>query len=218
VHRASGHPIAAIQDYTTALALSPDLPRALRGRAQAYVDDKRYGPALADLQRLLEVEPDQPIIHADIGLALMQAGKFADALKSFNTAARQGVREPRLYLNRGLALFSLGGVGTASRALDDIERALALDPGYALAYFNRALIFEQAARAGVRLRDAASPEIMRLVAAQNIARACQLGHVPACDVERMRAEEKARSMPGGEGPSVLTPEMLRDRGLAVPGP
>lgn len=217
LHRASGHPIAAVQDYTRALALKPDLPRALRGRAQAYVDDKRYAEALQDLQRLLEVEPKQPTTHADIGLVLMQMGKYAEALKAFNTAARQGVREPRLFLNRGLALYRIGGLGAAPRALDEIERALAMDARYALAHFNRALIFEQAARAGVRLRDAASPEIMRIVAAQNIARACELGHRPACDLERARAEEKARSQAAPGGPSVLTPEMLREQGLPVPG-
>jgi tetratricopeptide (TPR) repeat protein len=217
LHRASGHPIAAIQDYTKALTLAPDLPRALRGRAQAHVDDKRFGEALQDLQRLLEVDPKQPITHADIGLVQMQAGKFADAWKSFNTAVQLGVREPRLFLNRGLALYQMGGLGAAPRALDEIERALALDPGYALAHFNRALIFEQAARAGVRLRDAPSPEIMRLVAAQNIARACKLGHRPACDVERARAEEKSRLQTAPGGPSVLSPETLRDQGLPAAG-
>jgi hypothetical protein len=111
----------------------------------------------------------------------------------------------------------MGGLGAAPRALDEIERALALDPGYALAHFNRALIFEQAARAGVRLRDAPSPEIMRLVAAQNIARACKLGHRPACDVERARAEEKSRLQTAPGGPSVLSPETLRDQGLPAAG-
>lgn len=217
LHRASGHAIAAIQDYTQALTLAPDLPRALRGRAQAYVDDKRYAEALKDLQRLLEIEPKQAITHADIGLVLMQTGKFGEALKSFNAAVQQGVREPRLFLNRGLALYRMGGLGAAPRALDDIERALSIDAGYALAHFNRALIFEQAARAGVRLRDAASPEIMRLVAAQNIAQACRLGHRPACDVERARAEEKARSQSATGGATVLTPEMLREQGLTGPG-
>ena len=217
LHRASGHPIAAIQDYTKALALTPDLPRALRGRAQAYVDDKRFAEALQDLQRLLELEPKQPITHADIGLVQMQSGKFADALKSFNAAVQQGVREPRLFLNRGLVLYRMGGLGAAPRALDEIERALALDAGYALAHFNRGLIFEQAARAGIRLRDAPSPEIMRLVAAQNIARACKLGHRPACDIERARAEEKSRLQMAPDGPSVLSPEMLREQGLPAVG-
>ena len=101
--------------------------------------------------------------------------------------------------------------------MDEIERALARDAADALAHFNRGLIFEQAARAGIRLRDAPSPEIMRLVDAQNIARACTLGHRPACDIERARAEEKSRLQMAPDGPSVLSPEMLREQGLPAVG-
>jgi len=213
LHRSQGHTVAAVEDYGRALALQPDFSRALRGRAQAYIDDRRYPLALKDLQRLLEVESDQPGTHADIGLVHMQSGKYAEAMKSFNTAVVKGVQEPKLYLNRGLALFQMGGLGAAPRALDDIERALTLDPRYALAHFNRGLIFDQAASAGMRLRDAVSPEIMRIVAAQNIAHACQLGHRQACDYERERAAAKPKVEELGDAPMRLTPEKLREQGL-----
>jgi len=213
LHRSEGHPLAAVADYERALALAPDFPRALRGRAQAYIDDRRYAAALKDLQRLLEVEPGNAGTFADIGLVHMQLGKFGEAIKSFNTAVEKGVREPKLFLNRGLALFQMGGLGAAPRVLDDIERALKVDPNYALAHFNRGLIFEQAAQAGIRLRDAVSPEIMRIVATQNIARACELGHRPACDLERERAAKKPQVEELGDAPMRLTPEMLRERGL-----
>lgn len=213
LHRSEGHPLAAVADYERALALAPDFPRALRGRAQAYIDDRRYAAALKDLQQLLEVEPANAGTHADIGLVHMQLGRFGEAIKSFNTAVEKGVQEPKLFLNRGLALFQMGGLGAAPRALDDIERALKIDPSYALAHFNRGLIFEQAAQAGLRLRDAVSPQIMRIVATQNIARACQLGHRPACDLERERAAKKPQVEELGDAPMRLTPEMLRERGL-----
>lgn len=213
LHRAQGHTLAAVADYGKALELHPDLPRALRGRAQAYIDDRRYGEALVDLRRLLEVEPGQTVTHADIGLVLMQTGDPAAALRSFQAAIDHGVREPRVYLNRGLAIFRLGGVGAAPRALIDIEQALALDPRYALAHLNRGLLFDEAARAGVRLRDAPSSDIMRVIAAQNIARACRLGHAPACELEKARTEEKAGAPSASSGSVVVTPEMLRERGL-----
>lgn len=213
LHRAEGHTIAAVADYERALALQPDFARALRGRAQAYIDDRRYAAALKDLQRLLEVEPTNAGTHADIGLVHMQLGRFGEAMKSFNLAIEKGVREPKLFLNRGLLLFQVGGIGAAPRALDDIERALGVDPNYALAHFNRGLIFDQAALAGMRVRDAVSPEVMRIVAAQNIARACQLGHRPACDLERERAAKKPQVEEVGDAPLRLTPEMLRERGL-----
>lgn len=216
VHRSAGHALAAIADYGKALELQPDMARALRGRAQAYIDDTRYGAALRDLERLLQVEPAQAITHADIGLVHMQMGRFPEAMKAFDAALAKGAREPRVYLNRGIALFQLGGPGAAPRALDDIERAIALDGGYALAHFNRGLIFEQAAEAGVRLRDAVSPQIMRIVAARNIARACELGHRPACNLERERAEKKEKGAPAVQDmPYAITPEQLRRQGLPL---
>jgi hypothetical protein len=114
-----------------------------------------------------------------------------------------------VFLNRGLARLQLGGLGAAPVALVDIERAIALDPNYALAYFNRAMVFEQAANAGIRLRDALSPELMRAVAAQNLERACQLGHAGACERQRANAEQLLPN----EGPVRVTPETLRQQGL-----
>ena len=211
VHRHDGHTVAALSDYDRALALDPDMTRALRGRAQVYIDEKRYGEALRDLDRVLELEPDQAITHADRGLALMQAGRLNEAGRAFDRAIERGVKEPRVFLNRGLARLQLGGLGAAPVALADIERALKLDPAYALAYYNRAMIFEQAANAGIRLRDALSPDLMHAVAQQNLNRACELGHTGAC--ERLR--EKAKdALPGAaDGPIRMTPEALRQQGL-----
>lgn len=206
VHRRDGHTIAALADYDKALALQPDMVRALRGRAQVFVDEKRYGEALRDLDRLLQLEPDQAITHADRGLALMQAGRYNDAGLAFDRAIQRGAREPRVYLNRGLARLQLGGLGVAPAALADIEQAIKLDPSYALAYYNRAVVFEQAAAAGIRVRDALSPELMRAVAEQNLHRACQLGHSGACEQLRERSEQ---ALPGAQGPIHVTPETLR---------
>jgi tetratricopeptide (TPR) repeat protein len=214
LHRREGHSLAAAADYDRALALQPDLTRALRGRAQVYIDEKRFGEALRDLDRVLELEPTQAITHADRGLALMQAGRLQDAARAFDRAIERGVKEPRVFLNRGLARLQTGGVAAAPAALADIERALELDPQYALAYFNRAMVFELAANAGMRLRDALSPELMRAVAGQNLARACELGYRAACERQRAQA---ADAPPGAqEGAIRVTPEWLRQQGMPAP--
>lgn len=212
VHRRAGHTIAALADYDKALALQPDHARALRGRAQVYVDEKRYADALRDLDRLLAVEPKQAITHADRGLVLLQAGRYAEAGAAFDRALERGVKEPRVYLNRGLARWKLSGLDGSVAALDDIEKALALDPRYALAHFNRGLIFADAANAGYRLRDAVSPEILRTIAVQNMLRSCELGYAPAC--ARVKEKSMQDALPGSpSGPLQMTPEALRERGF-----
>ncbi|MCC7081012.1 MAG: tetratricopeptide repeat protein [Burkholderiales bacterium] len=209
VHRHDGHTLAALDDYDRALALQPAMTRALRGRAQVYIDEKRYGEALRDFDRLLELDPAQAITHADRGLALMQAGRLDEAGHAFDRAIRLGAKEPRVFLNRALTRLQLGCLGAANAALADIERALKLDPAYALAYYNRAMIFEQAANAGIRLRDALSPELMRAVADQNLSRACELGLAGAC--ERLREKSK-ETLPGAaDAPLRMTPEALRQQ-------
>ena len=69
------------------------------------------------------------------------------------------------------------------------------------------MVFELAANAGMRLRDAVSPELMRAVASQNLRRACDLGYRPACE----RVQSQAADIPQGaqEGPVRATPERLR---------
>jgi hypothetical protein len=52
---------------------------------------------------------------------------------------------------------------------------------------------------------------MRVVASQNLDRACQLGHAGACERQKAKAEEL---LPGAnEGPVRVTPEALRQQGL-----
>jgi tetratricopeptide (TPR) repeat protein len=144
----------------------------------------------------------------------MQSGRLQEAGRAFDRAIERGAREPKVYLNRALARLQVGGLNAAQAALVDIETAIALDPNYALAYYNRAMVFDLAAKAGLRLRDAVSPELLRTVAAQNLNRACELGYRPACE----RSQAQGDEIPPGaqEGAVRVTPESLRNQGLPAP--
>jgi tetratricopeptide (TPR) repeat protein len=202
LHRRDGHAFAAIADYDKVLELVPDHRRALRGRAQALLDGGRHADALRDLDRLRVLEPGQKGTIADRAVVLMEAGKAAEALREFDRAIAEGVGDARVYLNRGLARYKLGGLDAAPAALADLDRAVRISPDYALAHFNRAMIFEEAAKVGLVLRDAASPDIMRMIARQNYMTACKLGHRSGCsDLERL-----SRPQPGGDPVVPVSPE------------
>jgi len=212
LHRRDGHVFAAIADYDKALALVPDDPRALRGRAQVHLDAGQHDEALRDLDRLLQLEPERRATLVDRAVVLLEAGRAGEALRELDRALGMGVREARLYLNRGIARFKLGGLNVAPAVLADLDRAAELDPGYALPYFNRGLVFEEAASVGLNLRDAPSPDMMRMIARQNYLRACERGHRPACTA--VRRVDKAG--PGQEPATPLTP--ATPQGPAAPTP
>lgn len=180
VHRRDGHVFAAIEDYDRALALAPDNTRVLRARVQAYLDARRFDDALADLERLRGLGVAAAQIAADRGTVLLEAGRALEALSEFDQAVAGGVTEARVLMNRGLTRLRLGGMQAAEAALTDIDAAIARDPRYAPAHHRRGALFEEAARAGLRLRDAQGPILLRTIAAQNYGRACELGHADGC--------------------------------------
>jgi len=68
------------------------------------------------------------------GLAYLQAGRYADALRDFEKAISINPQDPDAYVGRG-TLFAR--TGSHERALEDLGRAIEIDPGYAEAYSKR---------------------------------------------------------------------------------
>ena len=68
------------------------------------------------------------------GLAYLQAGRHADALRDFEKAIAINPRGPDAYVGRG-TLYAR--TGSHERALEDLGRAIEIDPGYAEAYSKR---------------------------------------------------------------------------------
>ena len=74
--------------------------------------------------------------HAGLATALGEDGRCAEALPVFETALRLRER-PEVYSNYGICLAAQRRLPEATRAF---ERALALDPGYAMAHHNLGLV------------------------------------------------------------------------------
>ena len=70
--------------------------------------------------------------------ALMEAGRFSEALPDFDMAARVDPADPGVYNGRAKARAALGQVRSA---VDDYSTAIGLDPGNIEAYLNRAVVF-----------------------------------------------------------------------------
>lgn len=109
-------------------------------RGSAHLTLGRYGAALADLDRAIELNPSHSLSYYARGYVHIGTGEYALAVEDFSHALEHDPSQPIFYLDRG---WSYSQMGENQAALDDWNQALDLDPDYALAYNNRAYVTAQ---------------------------------------------------------------------------
>lgn len=114
----SGDPMAAIEDYSKALELTPADSRALSGRGQIFVERGEWQKAVRDLDAALE----------NIGQTAVPDERWRTALRAFT-------------LNGRAAAYA--GLGEFDRALAEFENSILLCPRNAWVYYNRAEAYER---------------------------------------------------------------------------
>lgn len=100
------------------LPLEPGLNLAWRRRGQARLETGEYAKGLADLERALELDPND--IPARFAAAMCRAhlNDPGLALAGFNQVLARDVTHVDSYLNRGLLFATLGLPGLARRSFD----------------------------------------------------------------------------------------------------
>jgi protein O-GlcNAc transferase len=92
----------AIGSYSRAIKIRPSYAEALNNRGYTYWADKREGaPALADLERVMALDPDHPYVLGEILHLKMYGGDWAEfeKLKSeIETGIRLGQRAARPFM------------------------------------------------------------------------------------------------------------------------
>ena len=74
---------------------------------------KRYGQAQQWYTKALEIDPEQAVVHNDLGYSYYLAGKLDDAVASIGRAIEIDDRDPRYRTNLGLTLGVQGDLGAA---------------------------------------------------------------------------------------------------------
>ncbi|WP_420561726.1 tetratricopeptide repeat protein [Tepidicaulis sp.] len=126
----------AVADYTNAIwrdALPADiLPRAYYNRAAAYSRTGDAARAEKDYSKALELNPDYAVAYHNRANIRRQQGRYGEAIADYNAAidANMGKRAALSFFGRGMAKDANGD---KLGAVEDIERAVALDPSFALA-------------------------------------------------------------------------------------
>jgi tetratricopeptide (TPR) repeat protein len=92
----------------------------------------RPADAIAPLRDAARLEPSNPIIQHDLGLACLEVGRVPDAIAALQRAVASNPRYTDAYFRLGIALEKLGNIREAIAAYD---RATALLPSLTEAWF-----------------------------------------------------------------------------------
>lgn len=121
----------AVELYRASIALYPTV-EAHTFLGWAYSLLGQYDQAIAECQRAIEIDPDFGNPYNDIGAYLIEQKEFDQAIPWLERAL-----QARRYSSYHFPWFNLGRVYLAkdqySRAIECFEKALTIDPQYALA-------------------------------------------------------------------------------------
>jgi Tfp pilus assembly protein PilF len=125
---------AAIEEFTTVLGLRPDLVEARLHLATYMLEAGNAGEARPLLEKALEYDPSNVLVHLNLGDAYRLLGKPKDALDHLGWVARKDPGMAQAEYNQGLVyLFSSGVPGVTEeqaiqRAIDAFEHFKKLEP------------------------------------------------------------------------------------------
>ncbi len=107
----------ALRSAKRAVSLDTKDPLAHFALGRVHTLQGEYEPAIAELEKSLELNPSHARAHFGLGMALLWCGRAADSLPRFQTAIRLSPHDPLLWAFENT-------VGSAYISLDDFEQAV----------------------------------------------------------------------------------------------
>lgn len=141
---------AAIDDYTSAIALNPRLVVAYnnRGNLRQFLGD--LDGAIADFGIVLEIDDRSPIAYNNRAIVYTYLGKFTEAIADYTQALSLQPNFTSVYNNRANAYYHMGEYAAA---IADYSQSIEFDPTFAIAYSNRGNIYRLQGDLETALRD-----------------------------------------------------------------
>lgn len=130
------------KDYTGAvaafekalpLAKGKNIPIVLSQLANAYHEAKENQKAVDTYQKVLQLTPDDPSLHNNLGSTYADMGKYQEAQAEFEKAAQlDPTHAAAYYYNIGVIMYNAGKM---DEAVESFKKVTQLDPQRADAYF-----------------------------------------------------------------------------------
>ncbi|MCJ7626497.1 MAG: tetratricopeptide repeat protein, partial [Anaerolineaceae bacterium] len=99
--------------------------------AAAYYADGDYEQAIAELEKFIELQPDNTDAHTNLALAYFMSGDYENAAAAWTDVIGFEPANAAAYYERGKSYFNLKN---HTQAIDDLTQAIELDPTTADAY------------------------------------------------------------------------------------
>jgi protein O-mannosyl-transferase len=145
--------VAVVWGAAELVARRPQLTRLAAGGAlvvvaalavRAWIQVSYWRNPVSLFERTLELEPDNKIIHNDLGMVLLDLGRSADAAPHFVRAIQLEPKYHQAYNNLGKALYQQRLI---PEALNAFSAAVRLRPDYAIAQYNRGVALKNLGQA-----------------------------------------------------------------------
>lgn len=116
----------------SSIPAAPPQVASLLAQATELLTAGRPADAIAPLREAALLQPSNPIIQHDLGLACLEIGHLQDAIEAFQRAIGNDPRYADAYFRLGIAFEKQGDIGAAIVAYD---RATELEPSLTEAWF-----------------------------------------------------------------------------------
>lgn len=144
-HFMLGQDKPAAESLELALHINPRNFLARLALAKVYWQQNLPAKAEQELAEVVQEHPELTEGHADYAVILTKEAKYGEAMPHFEQALANGYRDPLVFNYEGI---SLEHTGKPSEALEAYKQAVTLNPGYAAAYLNLALLSQKQNRPG----------------------------------------------------------------------
>ncbi|MFO0098199.1 MAG: tetratricopeptide repeat protein [Aphanizomenon sp.] len=127
----------AIDDYTLAIKINPNVAQAYYNRGVVRDDLGDKPGAIDDYNQAIKINPNYALAYYNRGNVRYQLGDKQGAIDDFNQAIKINPNYADAYYNRGIVRYDLGD---KPGAIDDFNQAIKINPNYANAYYNRGIV------------------------------------------------------------------------------